>query len=137
MTFIKDIVVGFDEEKIRTSGFFGKGGNVTYMNDLPKIDPINAEDEIMTSFYQTHFKAKEWEYEQEYRLTKLYFDKPNETPSRIVTLPENSVCEVIIGLKTEEKYRKEIIIFCKKKSIPVYQALKEQYEFKVRRELIN
>lgn len=135
--FHKGYCVGFDEEIIRKSGFFGTGGNVTYTEDLPKIDPISAEDKIMTSFYQTHFKAKEWEYEKEYRLTKLYFDKPEEEPNRIATLPKNCIREVIIGLNTEEAHKQEIISFCKVRSIPVYQALKEQYEFKVTRELIN
>ncbi|RIV73194.1 DUF2971 domain-containing protein [Flagellimonas aequoris] len=135
--FHKGYCLGFDEEIIRTSGYFGKGGRVTYTNDLPKIDPINAENEIMTSFYQTHFKAKDWEYEEEYRLTKLYFDKPNEEPNRVIILPENSIREVVIGLNTSNEHKKEIISFCKEKTIPVYQAKKEQYEFKLKRELIN
>lgn len=135
--FHKGYCIGFEEEIMRTSGFFGKGGRVTYTNNLPKIDPIDDGGKIMTSFYQTHFKAKEWEYEEEYRLTKLFFDKPNEEPNRIAVLPDNCIREVIIGLNTSKEHREEIIAFCKKKLIPVYQTQKEQYEFKLKRELIN
>lgn len=134
--FHKGYCIGFDEKKLRNSGFFGKGGNVSYTTELPFIDPIEDEDIVKTSFYQTHYKAKDWEYEEEYRLTKLFFDKPDEEPNRLIKIPEDCLREVIIGLKTPDEHKAEIIAECKKRNIDVYQAIKEHYKFKIKRESI-
>ena len=134
--FHKGYCIGFDEEKLRNSGFFGKGGNVSYTSELPFIDPLEDENIIKTSFYQTHHKAKDWEYEEEYRLTKLFFDKPKEEPIRLIKIPDECFREVIIGLKTPKEHKNEIVAECKRRKINVYQAIKEPYEFKIERELI-
>ena len=134
--FHKGYCIGFDEKKLRKTGFFGKGGNVIYTSELPFIDPIKDENIVKTSFYRTHYKAKDWEYEEEYRLTKLFYDKPNEEPNRIIKVPEDCYKEVIIGLKTPKKHKDEIIAECKKRKIDVFQARKEPYKFKIKREPI-
>ncbi len=134
--FHKGYCIGFDEEKMRNTGFFGKGGNVSYSDEVPKIDPFN-DDVRQTSFYQTHYKAKDWEYEEEYRLTKLYFDKPDEEPNRLITIPDECLREVIIGMKASDIQKEEIIDVCKTKNIQVYQAYKDSFEFKVKRKPIE
>lgn len=121
---------------MRETGLFGKGGNVAYQKDVPKIDPFD-DDVRRTSFYQTHYKAKDWEYEEEYRLTKLYFDKPNEEPKRIITVPDDCFKEVTIGMKASEIDKIEIIKLCRVKYIPVYQAYNNSFEFVVKRKLIE
>lgn len=133
--FHKGYCVGFDEEKLKNSRLFGKGGNVNYDDKFPTIDPFD-DNIAKTSFYQTHWKAKEWEYEEEYRLTKLFFDKPDEKPQRAITLPEDCIREVIIGMKTTEEQKEEIIKICRNKNVPVFQTYKDSLEFKVKRQLI-
>lgn len=135
--FHRGYCIGFDEEKLRNSGFFGTGGNVSYTSELPFIDPIEEEDIVKTSFYKTHYKAKDWEYEEEYRLTKLFYDKPYEEPNRLVQIPEEYIREVIIGLKISDEHKSEITLECKKRKIDIYQAIKEPYEFKIKREPIS
>lgn len=134
--FHRGYCIGFDEEKLRNTGFFGKGGYVTYSDEVPSIDPFN-DDVKQTSFYQTHYKAKDWEYEEEYRLTKLYFDKPAEESNRLITLPDECLREVIIGMKTTDAHKLEIIENCKAKNLPVFQAYKDSSEFKVKRRPIR
>ena len=134
--FHKGYCIGFDEEKLRNSGLFGKGGNVSYDDKFPKIDPFD-DDTPKTSFYQTHWKAKDWEYEEEYRLTKLFFDKPDEEPQRTVTFQEDCIREVIIGMKTSEEQKEEIIEICRNRKTPVFQAYKDSFEFKVKRQPIE
>jgi len=128
--------IGLCEEKLRNSGYFGKGGNVIYTNEIPFIDPLEDQDIVKTSFYQTHFKAKDWDYEEEYRLTKLFYDKPDEEPNRLIKIPDSCLKEVVIGLRTPKEHREEIIDECKKRKIDVYQAIKENYKFKIDRVLI-
>jgi len=133
--FHKGYCIGFDEERMRNSGYFGKGGNVTYSEKVPQIDPFD-EDTKKNSFLQTHYKAKDWEYEQEYRLTKLFFDKPNEEPVRLIEVPNSFIREVIIGMSISEENKKEIIEICNNRNIPIYKAYKDSFDFEVKRELI-
>jgi hypothetical protein len=135
--FHKGYCIGFNEKILIDSKCFEFGGDVNYTNDFPIINPLinyKAEDRV---FSQTHYKAKDWEYEEEFRLANLYFDKTEKTSIRIVTVPEKCIVEVILGLNIEEKNKEEIIIECKKRNIPVYQISKDKYKFKIIRKLIN
>lgn len=128
--FHKGFCVGFDETKMRESNLFGKGGPVTYDNEFPKIDPRNNRTPEK-SFLQTHYKAKDWNYEEEYRLTKLFFPGEPTQDDRIVTVPNDFITEVIIGLKTPNEHKDEIMEVCNRKQIPVYQIEQIPFEFKL------
>ena len=58
---------------MRNCGLFGKGGSVAYTEDFPELNPLEQEHTMEKSFKQTHNKAKDWEYEEEHRLTNLFF----------------------------------------------------------------
>lgn len=54
----KGICVGFSEEKLRKSGFFGAGGQVHYLpnNEFPQIDPFEKDkiENILTETQSKH-----------------------------------------------------------------------------------
>mgnify|MGYP000728277769 CR=1 FL=1 len=80
----KRFCIGFNEEKMRTCGLFGKGGSVTYSKEFPEINPMEQEHSMVTGFKQTHYKAEDWEYEKEYRLTNLFFPNPPTMEQRVI-----------------------------------------------------
>lgn len=130
--------VGFSEDKIRESGLFGKGGPVHYNpeNDYPTINPLEEENLMITGFKQTHTKAYDWEYEQEYRLTKLFVPNVPTTEDRKIQFKDDLLSEIIIGLTTSETSKKEILEIAKNKNIKVYQTKKVSMKFEIFREQI-
>ena len=110
--------IGFYEEKIRNyvvkSRNGGKGGMVIYDSKFPEIDPLNT-NEIQDMFYTTHFKSSEWQYEAEYRVSKLNFPKPMSNKERILNFPDEVFAEVILGLSINDLNKREIIEICRKK----------------------
>lgn len=130
--------VGFWEDKLRESGLFGKGGPVHYNpeNEYPTIDPLEDENIMVTGFKQTHTKAFDWEYEQEYRLTKLFFPNVPSNEDRKIPIKDDLFAEIVIGLTTTENSKKEILEIAKSKSIKVYQTKKVSMKFEIFREQI-
>jgi hypothetical protein len=90
--------VGFHEEKLRNSGNFGSGGPVIYSDDLPNINPLD-DISIRALFLETHTKASDWQYEREYRLTKLYFPEAARAEDRTVKISKDCFAEILIGIK--------------------------------------
>lgn len=126
----KGFCVGFYEEKLRNSGKFGKGGMVNYSNDFPLLDP-RITDFMDFSFKQTHTKAKDWKYEKEYRLQRLFFPEPAQINDRIINISDSCYSEIILGLNFPEQDIKEIIEIDKK--IPIYKIEKVAFKFKLER----
>jgi hypothetical protein len=129
----KGFCVGFDEEELRNSAEFHKGGRVEYSNDFPKIDPRN-EDFIEVSFKKTNTKAKKWKYENEYRMLFNYYPKKAKKEDRIVTISDDCYSEIIVGLNFPEVDIPEIKEIANKKNITVYQARKVPFKFEITRE---
>lgn len=130
--FHKGFNIGYNEVKMRESGLFGKGGPIGYSNDFPIIDPF-SEHSMQTSFLQTHYKAKEWEYEEEYRLAKLYFPHPPGDEERIVVIPNEFIEEINLGISISEKDKSEILQIAKEKNIKIYQLQKTPFKFELTR----
>ncbi len=130
----KGICIGFWEEKLRNCGAFGKGGSVVYPpdNNFPFIDPL-SEDLMVNSFTETHYKAKDWSYENEYRLMKLFYPNEPEDADRTIKIPDDFFAEIVLGLDTVEKDREEIIKIAKRKNIRVYQTVKTPFMFQLDR----
>jgi hypothetical protein len=122
--------IGFNEEKMRNSRLFGSGGPVQYPEDkkYPEIKPID-ETKPNTMFISAFNKSHEWNYEEEYRLTKLSYPNPFEQKDRVITVPNEFIEEVNLGLRISETNRNEIIKLCQKRSIPVYQLNKVPFHF--------
>lgn len=124
--------LGFNESKMRNSGLFGKGSPITYSNDFPEIDPLVEEHIMVKSFKQTHFKAKDWEYENEYRLMNLYPNQPSKE-ERVITFPEECIEEINLGVDISEKHKSEIIEEARKRKIKTFQLKKDAFKFTLKR----
>lgn len=133
----KGFCVGFWEEKLRKYDLFSKdgvvkAGKVFYpTNDkFPHIDPFST-DLLDNAFKETHYKAKDWKYEDEYRLTKLFnHDKIDIIDEdRTIKIPDDFFAEIIIGLQTSDEVSEEIINIAMKKNIPVFRIVKEPFKF--------
>lgn len=84
------------------------------------------------------YKAKDWEYKQEYRL--LISDQKElskDKESRIITIPDNYITEINLGLSTSDPDKTEIIEIVKQKNIKVYQIKKVPFEFNLKRSQIK
>ena len=127
--FHKGFCIGFNELKMRNCGLFERGGLVIYSEKFPELNPLILEEPIVTSFYQIHYKSKEWEYEEEYRLTNFYFPNYPEDKDRVINIPEEFIEEVILGLNISTKYKNEIVDECKKRNIKVFQISKIPFKF--------
>lgn len=96
--------VGFNP-KIAFS-FFGGGGEVRYLNELPIIMPPPIHDQDTQHFHQVFSKLKKWEYEEEYRVHKFHIN-PSEL-QRTITLPIEAYSEIIFGAHIDQQDKKEI-----------------------------
>jgi hypothetical protein len=128
--------VGFNEEFLRNSALFGKGGMVHYSNSYPELkpNPVKTQEWAMeVSFKKTHSKAKDWSYEEEYRLSSTKYPERFSNEDRIITLPDNYYAEIILGLKISEDHKKEIMKIGAEKKLPIYQISQIPFEFKMDR----
>ncbi len=128
--------IGFWEEKLRNY-LVVTGGPVSYpaQNIFPEIHPMN-DDLIETTIKQSHSKSNEWSYENEYRLTKIFYPEIPTPKDRIQQIPDDFFAEITIGLKTPVEYRDELMQIGKAKKIKVFQATKMPFKFEIVREEI-
>lgn len=139
----KGYCIGFLEEKLRTNNLFLKGGPVIYnpKDEYPIIDPNNNNNnnnnQIEVGFIQTHSKAYDWKYEEEYRFTKIFDDENPSNEERTLTFDDSYIAEIIIGLEMQEKDRKRIINLAKKRGIKVYVIEKIPFKFEITRKEIK
>lgn len=134
--FHKGFCIGFNELKLRKSGFFGSGGMVTYNNQFPSIDPMKTRD-MSQVLRKILTKSKDWEYESEYRLTKLFYPGTPSGKDRQVVVPDEYIEQIILGIHITEENKSEILKIALDKNIRVYQAYKVPFEFKVMSKLLN
>lgn len=129
----KGYCVGFWEKQLRESDKVGAGGYVTYdpSESFPEISPLE-EDIVKKRFIATHSKAIDWQYEKEYRLTKLFYPSEPSSKDRIFEVADNFFAEVIIGLNAPTQTREEIIeVAKKKKGIKIFEAVKVPFKFQI------
>lgn len=132
--------VGFWEEKLRESGKFGSGGPVNYdpTNVYPNIDPLAKDhgNRMIDKFKETHTKAFDWRYEEEYRINKLFYPNEPTIQDRTINISDDFFSDITIGLMTPVEHRNEIIKLARKKGIRIYQAKKIALKFEIAREEI-
>lgn len=130
--------VGLDCRQLINLNLFGSGGGMQYssMNEYPKIHPFDKKDNIETIFKNTHYKALNWSYEEEYRFTKFFYPEEPEVEDRKIKISPNIVSDVTIGLRTPEDHKEEIIKICKENGIKVFQAKQVEFRFKLDRDPI-
>jgi|JI10StandDraft_1071094.scaffolds.fasta_scaffold634088_2 hypothetical protein len=123
--------VGFNEEKLRLSKLFGAGGRVNYERKYPRIHPMLQEPDY--GIISTHTKAKDWKYEKEYRLTKIFYPNIPSKLERKVIIDNSFYEEVIIGVNFPKNAINDIRNECMKKNIPLYQATMIPMKFELSR----
>lgn len=133
----KGYCIGFDETRMRISGLFGKGGEVTYTADYPNISPF--ETDYNAQVIRTFIKSDLWKYENEYRFMNIYFDNggaSDDSPKRIVEFPDNFIKEILLGVSMSEKDKETLISIGREKKIPVFQVVKKPLVFELERHQI-
>lgn len=119
--------IGLYESKLRKSNLFGTGGSVQY-DKFPTISPFDM-DLMKNSFVETHYKAKDWKYEEEYRMTKLLYPNIPSPKDRIITIADDFFAEIILGFNIPDTDMAEIITIARLKKIKVYQVKKVPFQF--------
>lgn len=130
--------VGFDSKKLKDSDFFLNGGCVQYQSEYPKVNPLDNGPEITSKV--VYVKSKGWDYESEYRMTKLYgFDRNNDRfeKQKIFSFNDEIIKEVILGLKISDNSRDDILKECEKRRLRVYQIEEISGQFILKRSRIN
>lgn len=130
--------VGFYLEKLFTALPFCKMGNVNY-HDYPSIDPrdrIDPNKYIVTSFKQTHYKAEEWEYEKEFRLTRK-IENDLTMQDRLIHLSDDCIGEITLGLNFPTIDIPKVEELASGKKWPLFKAKKIPMKFGLDRERIQ
>ena len=138
----KGYCVGIYEEKLRN--YCSRERHVPIdivetTDDYPQIDPLDSS--WLQARKQISTKAKDWKYEEEYRITQIFdFFKPNIAPptkqERTITIDDDFFAEIIIGLETPPDDKNEIIKIGKQKGIKVYEAIKVPFKFQINKKEI-
>ncbi|MES2330974.1 MAG: DUF2971 domain-containing protein [Bacteroidota bacterium] len=130
------ICLGFNSTEIEKLQYFGLWGAVEYRNEFPKINPLDPAS-LESMFIESHTKAKDWEYEQEYRFVKLWEPNPPSLEEKKLILTEKCISEIILGLWVDKESKNELISIAKMKNIPIFQITKTRREFRFERFLIK
>ncbi len=120
----KGFCVGFNKEKILNCGQIGSAGLVNYLDEFPSIDPIGS-DQIKEITLKTHTKARDWKYEEEYRVTNLWDTTPS-IDDRKLRFSEDFIEEIFLGFSIDDASKSEISKIAVKKNIPLYQIIKKK-----------
>jgi hypothetical protein len=98
------ICIGFDYKLLFE--VVGGGGPCIYVDQLPVIE--FGIDNNTTQFYKRIiYKKKQYKYEQEYRLHKMWPHTATER-DRAILLEPNTIIEVIIGKNMTPEYKAEV-----------------------------
>lgn len=132
----KGFCVGFWTQQMMDYGLFGKLGEVVYQSEYPKIKPrVAKKDEqlMINSFIETHTKAEVWGNEHEFRFMTNYFPKVLSEKDRQVKINDSFFAEIILGINISSSDKQELIEICRVKKIPVFQAIKEDFMFRIKK----
>jgi hypothetical protein len=126
----KGFCIGFDGPHL-VELLGGGGGEICYVPDYPEIVPVSSsappEDQLQQWSDQIMKKADFWDYEIEYRITKM------NQPSRIVKITPDIIKEVILGAVMSRVDMDKIINFLKAQMphVNVFQAKPKRRAFDV------
>lgn len=130
------ICYGFDFKALIESKNFKYGGYINYIKQYPLIDPLNAISKEACAI-QTHCKAKTWEYEEEYRLVKIYDEDVDEfSEKRRFKISDSFFKEIIIGVEFPDNEIQKVIDIAEKKKIALFRAKRVDWKFELERERI-
>ena len=69
----------------------------------------------MDMYLTLHQKARDWHYEKEYRITRLWNDRIPSTAERIALVNDSCMKEVIVGMCISDVHKQEILENAKRK----------------------
>tara|TARA_A100000171_G_C2133353_1_gene148219 strand:- start:2119 stop:2943 length:825 start_codon:yes stop_codon:yes gene_type:complete len=111
----KGFCVGINS--VKAFSYFGGGGPVNYVKELPLIMPTPIHSYEKQHWLQIFHKLEEWDFEKEYRVHK--FSPTPKDFNRSISLPHEAFEEVIFGPETPEAHKDEIREACKKSSLNI------------------
>ena len=112
------------------------GGKVFYPIDdkIPSINPL--DDFLPNMFHESHTKARDWNYEQEYRLVKDFYPVIASIENRKQKFENHCIAEIIVGLSASDDTKQNIIHLGNQKGVPVYQCTRIDFKFALSRQLL-
>ena len=125
--FHKGFCLGYNFEHLNNQ-FFGKHKKVNYSKEIPNLSlKANIDlDDLNMPFH----KNLDWEYEQEYRFMHLF---PNPNVARKISLSDEFIKEINLGLMISEEHKEEIIKIASEKKWDIYQVIKVPFKFEITR----
>lgn len=92
--------IGFDKMLLFEDAYHSQFSHMLYQEDLPVLSLFDNTFEHFAKLIGT--KSKLWEYEEEYRLSQIYFARKK------ITLRPETIVEIIFGCKmtVEQKFEK-------------------------------
>lgn len=121
----KGFCIGFDKFELfdATQGVLGR---VIYTDSFP-MTPMFGDNQGASLSFLIMTKSKHWEYEDEYRITKLL------APRSIFKLNDTAIKEIVLGCRINPNSRAEIIKTVRNKSskIKIYDSVIDDKEFKL------
>lgn len=130
----RGFVIGYNLEKLKGSDIFAQGGPVSYVDEFPNMDPITDSAKFESSIVQLFSKAKDWQYEEEYRLVNLFYPQIPSNDDRNIKLPIDFIDEVVIGLDINNNDKTSIFAFCQERSISLFKIIKTPFMYSLARE---
>ena len=120
----KGFCVGFDKF-ILFEVVYGMMGPVIYSDQFPAVGLFDNNSHGLTRILLT--KSTDWEYEDEYRITKI------DAAKKIFKLPNEAIKEIILGYKMQDNYKDEIIKLAKDRfpHADIYQSQMNLEQFKL------
>lgn len=100
----KGICIGFDGSKL--NDIAGEEGPVIYTIHKPLIKFMQDSD-MTEHFKRVYFKEQKWSFEHEYRLAKMWKDKPQEE-ERNISMLSGTIVEIILGCNISAQNKSEI-----------------------------
>lgn len=123
------ICIGFYAEELEKIASLNP---VAYSNKFPIISALEFEtlESMIPSIYT---KAKDWNYEKEYRLFDISHPDTFIEEKRKVIIPDKCFSDVTLGLTFDETKIDGLKKNLKKKKIPFYKIEKVSLKFKLKR----
>lgn len=127
--------VGFNRDLLHDFIPQCNSASVNYLRKYPLIDPF--DDFIQKTFLKSHSKEKNWSYENEYRFYMNTYPEKLSRAKRKVILPQECFNAVMLGLYFPKDQIQIIRRLTEKIGIPLYQIIKDNQSYNLKRIKIN
>lgn len=103
---------------------------------FPHIHPLEKDVDKLSK-QKSHYKAPEWEREEEVRISTVSWPQPYTKDTRKFYFQDDFLKEIILGLRISESDKKEIIPNAVKRGIPIYKIIKMPLSFSINRLMLS